>query len=496
MEAAEGGQYGNSDYISIDDVVRIFKMVKYWHPTNQKVILEFDHYKIEMFINNSRITIEQKNEKKNIEASEPPRILNGKVMLSMTFVTKNIAEMVNLSVIWVANEKTLKVNKSAYTVNKIRVNAYPNYTRIAIDVSKDFDFKIDKQISTRLSVAIPGGIIDIAACKWEDKDVLIKEIVAIQNKNEAMLYIDLKSKSLNYKSFLLTNPFRFVIDVIGDKAKIEKLETTLVTRHPEIDSTKITKIKETDEKAVKNVVQEEEKQGVVFKEKRPLSIVVIDPGHGGKDPGAIGPTGLKEKDVVLKISKELRNLLVKNLGIRVILTREGDYFIPLEERTRIANFNKADLFISVHTNASFKARSEGFEVFYFSAGMNIDPYALAVVKKENSVMKLEENKINKMSDIDIILYDVLQTEYVKESKEFAIFAQQAIDKKLSSKNRGVKQGPFFVLRNARMPSVLVESNFITNRKDEENLKKDTFLNEIARALFDSVVKYKKKIEKK
>ncbi|MBI4650739.1 N-acetylmuramoyl-L-alanine amidase [Candidatus Desantisbacteria bacterium] len=498
IDHAEIEEYDNKEYISIDDVVRVFRMVKYWHPNNQKLVLEYEKYSIEMIIDNTQIIVEKDNNKKIIEINDPPLIINGKIMVPMTFVYNNIASMAGKKILWDQKTKTLKVNKFVYNITNLRAQTYKNFTRIAIDIAKEMEYRIEKQISTRLSVIIPGGIADTLKCKSEINDALIKEIISFQNKDDAVIYIDFKDKASTYKSFLLTNPYRIVIDISGGegiKVKNEKYETTLpVVKAKDFNTTSI-QVKE-----VKEVKEEKQKISSISGGKqeetnKKISIIVLDPGHGGKDPGAIGPSGLKEKDVVLKIAKELKNLLVKHLGTRVILTREGDYFVSLEGRTHTANFNHADLFISIHTNASFKARSQGFEVFYFAAGMNIDPYALAVVMKENSVMQMEEKKSLQMSDIDIIVYDILQTEYVKESKNFAAIAQRALDQKLDNRNRGIKQGPFFVLRNARMPSVLVEASFITNRKDEENLKSNEYISKIARALYDSVIKYKKDVER-
>ncbi len=493
IEHIELEDYDKKEYIDIDDMVKAFKMVKYWHPANQKVIIEYERYKIEMFIDNPKIIMGKNDEKKILDMHDPLRIINGKIMIPLSFIYNNIAEITEMKIIWDPKEKILKINKFEYNVTNVRVHPYPNFIRVAIDITKELDYKVEKQLSSRLAISITGGIIDTNKCKITAEDNLIKEIVSFQNKDIAMIYVDIKDKSATFKNFLLTNPYRIVIDITGTKIK-EKVDTTLTVKpheSPAFIVEKEVKVKEKEITAQEKEPEEEKKSEKSTK----INTIVIDPGHGGKDPGAIGPTGLKEKDAVIKIAKELRNLIVKYLGTRVILTREGDYFVSLEERTHIANFNHADLFISIHTNASFRSRSSGFEVFYFSASMNIDPYALAIVKKENSVMRLEDNK-SKMNDIDIIVYDILQTEYVKESKEFALITQASLDIKMNNRNRGIKQGPFFVLRNARMPSILVESSFITNRRDEDNLRKDSHLNEIAKAVYNSIVKYKKKVEKK
>jgi len=177
----------------------------------------------------------------------------------------------------------------------------------------------------------------------------------------------------------------------------------------------------------------------VAEAKRPrVRTIVIDPGHGGKDPGAIGRRGTKEKDVVLKIAHKLAKDLHKNLKTRVILTRYHDIFLPLAERTAIANREKADLFISIHCNASLKSRTKGFEVYFLSDKAS-DEEAQAVANMENAVMALEEKK-EKGNELSSILWSLAMNEFMNESSELCSFVSSEVDRYLRIvENRGVKQ---------------------------------------------------------
>ncbi len=226
-----------------------------------------------------------------------------------------------------------------------------------------------------------------------------------------------------------------------------------------------------------------------------IDLVVIDPGHGGRDPGAIGRKGLKEKDVVLDIANRLSKKL-KQKGIKVILTRSRDEFIPLDERTAIANRNRADLFLSIHANAAFTRRANGFETYYVSEA--VDDHARAVAAIENSVLELERKGVRKKMDdtLHAILWDLAYTEFRVESIEWGEIVQQELNRKIRGENRGVKPGPFYVLKGAQMPSLLVEVGFISNVVEENRLRKSSYREKITEALADSILRYKRLYEKK
>ena len=225
-----------------------------------------------------------------------------------------------------------------------------------------------------------------------------------------------------------------------------------------------------------------------------INTVVIDPGHGGKDPGAISRYGTREKDIVLDISKRLKNCLQKR-GIKVFLTRDRDVFIPLRKRAAFANDKDADLFISVHANAARHSRARGFEVFYLSEATDDNARALATA--ENAVLKFEENT-NEGHDPSVsnqTLWDMTLTENRRQSRELADYICNKTSDELCMKKRGVKGARFAVLKGTRMPAVLVEVGFLTNRREENKLKRRSFREDIASAIADSIISYKNEYER-
>jgi N-acetylmuramoyl-L-alanine amidase len=218
--------------------------------------------------------------------------------------------------------------------------------------------------------------------------------------------------------------------------------------------------------------------------------IVIDPGHGGKDPGAVGRSGLKEKDVTLDIGIRLRRILKNQCKCRVLMTRTKDVSIPLEERTAFANTSNADLFISIHVNANPKRNAKGVETYFLSpARSRAEMYTAA---RENMVAMSNGNV--ESNDISFILSDMSNTDKINRSSEMAGDVQTALvrtlrSKKYKTKDNGVKSAMFYVLHGARMPSVLVETAFISNGPEEKRLKSAAFREQVASGIAHGVKKF-------
>ncbi len=214
--------------------------------------------------------------------------------------------------------------------------------------------------------------------------------------------------------------------------------------------------------------------------------IVIDPGHGGHDTGTIGPTGLREKDVVLDVGLRLKELLERKAGCDVVMTRSDDTFIPLEERTAIANAKAADLFVSIHANASGDRSARGIETYYLNFTSSSE--SLAVAARENAT---SQESVHQLQDL---IKKIALTEKIVESEEFARQVQKEVHRytaQLSGNqpDRGVKKAPFVVLIGANMPSVLAEISFLTNPRDEKSLRHGDYREKIAEALYNGILDY-------
>lgn len=225
-----------------------------------------------------------------------------------------------------------------------------------------------------------------------------------------------------------------------------------------------------------------------------IRTIVLDPGHGGKEVGAIGPNGLLEKDTTLAICQKLADRLSERLRARVILTRTDDSVVAHEERTSIANRYKADLFLSVHLNASLFRGAHGTETYFLSLDAS-DEQAKKVAERENlSSSGAEVIAPSSSSDLKLILWDLAQQENLKESSRFAEIIQDEMNSTMNTAGRGVKQAPFKVLIGATMPAALVEVGFISNPDEEAKLRSEEFQNSIADALVRAVERFKAEYE--
>ena len=225
------------------------------------------------------------------------------------------------------------------------------------------------------------------------------------------------------------------------------------------------------------------------KEKWEFKTIVIDAGHGGKDPGAVGYRGTKEKDIALDVAKRLEKKLSKNMNVKIIMTREEDIFLRLSERTKIANESNGNLFISIHTNAAEDRRASGFETFLI--GPNKNEAAVRVAARENAVLELEGKTGKNLTNEDLIQATIAQSAFASKSEQFASMVQKEIKKRVQSKDRGVKQAGFYVLMGASMPNVLVELGFISNPSEEKKLRSPQYRDQLATAIYRAVEQYQK-----
>ncbi len=227
-----------------------------------------------------------------------------------------------------------------------------------------------------------------------------------------------------------------------------------------------------------------------------IRTIVIDPGHGGKDPGAVGISKkLKEKDITLYIATKLKELLEKNLDVKVLLTRSKDEYVHLRNRTKFANSEKADMFISIHLNSARNKKATGIEVYYLSTAKTDE--ARAVEQMENSVVyKYEggEDAVEEYNSLDFLLADISMTEQLAESSDLANKLQTNLVTATKSEDRGVKQAGFYVLKGAYMPAVLIEAGFISNKDEEKKLNKKEHQDKIVKAIFHGIKSFKYQVD--
>ncbi len=225
-----------------------------------------------------------------------------------------------------------------------------------------------------------------------------------------------------------------------------------------------------------------------------LDTIIIDPGHGGRDPGAVSPWGMYEKTVNLEIGLELRRLLRRDGRFQIFMTRDDDRFLSLKERTRFANRYAGKLFISIHCNTARNRSARGFETFLLRTARN--EYALNVALKENAVVKLENapQEYDAMRTDNFILMSMAQAAFVQESAQFALQLKPHLAELIRPHSGGINQAGFYVLWGASMPAVLLEMGYLTNQRDHRLLKSDNGRKQLAHAIYNGILDFKRQYE--
>jgi len=357
----------------------------------------------------------------------------------------------------------------------LRFWSNPSYTRIVIDADNETGYthrllKKDPSIQKpqRLFVDLDNSRLGKDTTKKIPiNDNLLSDVRAGQYTLDAVrVVVDIKSFK-RYNIFSLKNPFRIVIDVWGIPKEVVKKRI--------LPSTKAKK----DKKMPASALAKQLALGV--------SRIVIDPGHGGRDYGAPGYLkGVHEKHVVLAIAKKLAQKIKERLGLEVIMTRKRDRHLTLEERTAIANTKNADLFISIHTNSVRDRRAYGIETYFLN--LATDNEAILVAARENAT------STKNISDLQTILNDLMHNAKVNESSRLATYVQESLyrymKKKYSRiKDKGVKQAPFYVLLGAQMPSILIETSFISNSRECKRLINTKYQDQLSEAIIKGIRKY-------
>ena len=364
-------------------------------------------------------------------------------------------------------QKTQKMVVKA-RVKEMRYWSYPQYTRVVFDLTGPVDYRERERSDPKRLVillehaGLPRGLGNQVL---RVEDGVIKRVRAVQHTPDSVqASLDLGDIS-HYRISTLTNPDRVVVD--------------LYSRVPDTRASKTNAIRKPVSKGLKTVSSSIEK----------IRRIVIDPGHGGKDPGAVGYKGLTEKEVVLDIALRLKKLITKNTDLEVLMTRQRDVFIPLKKRTVFANEKRGNLFISIHVNAEPTRRARGMEIY--TLGQATDPRALATAARENSLQKEALKSLEGVARV--MLTDLSTTRRQDQSLELAHATHLSFNKTMGAKynliDLGVKQAPFYILMNADMPSILAEVSFISNRAEGKRLATRSYRQRIALSLYEGIRSY-------
>ena len=376
------------------------------------------------------------------------RVKDGRWIVPKTFVTDVVPRLHgNIS-------PAASPREPSATLEEMRVRSYPSFTRVVLETSAPVAHRLDGVEGGALRVRVIG--LSGRSRTEEVSDGFVDTVKLSRAGDDSVVAIRFAGATGDVKVSALGDPPRLVLDVMrpGESGPRAAPPTA-----------------------------------------GPLRTIVLDAGHGGHDPGATGPGGLMEKDLVLDVTRRVAKLVEDRLDIKVLLSRDGDHFVTLKDRTSFANRERADLFVSIHANAHAAASQEGVETYFLSSEAT-DIAARRTAALENSVVQLEKPAAprggNSPTDLlRAVLWDLAQSDFLVESSRLAEVVQDSMTRALRIPNRGVKQAGFYVLGGAAMPAILVEIGFVTNPREEKRLRETKYRDEIARAIFAGVAEYKR-----
>ncbi|MGE5219424.1 MAG: N-acetylmuramoyl-L-alanine amidase [Chloroflexota bacterium] len=365
----------------------------------------------------------------------------------------------------------------AAQVTGLRLESAKDHTRVLLDLSQETKYDV-RRLKENPAMGMPARIyVDLKGAKLAlaskepiaVDDGLLRQVRIGQYSADVVRVVLDMERLRAYNTFMLPDPLQLVIDILPSKTAQETPGREVKAVPGPAPTPAVAKTKKSDTPLPNR-----------------LRKIVLDPGHGGKDPGAIGIGGVEEKNVVLSIAKKLARKLRQEMGVQVVLTRNDDRFVPLEDRTATANAEDADLFISLHMNASVNTEAKGIETYYLDN--TSDEAAIRLAARENSTSR------RNISDLQFILSDMTQNMKLEDSITLAHRLQGAAVEGMTKsmgevKDLGVKKALFYVLVGARMPSVLVEMFFITNRNEGRAMSRESYQDALVESLYAGIQKF-------
>jgi N-acetylmuramoyl-L-alanine amidase len=472
-----------AEYLSLTNLAKALKAPLERLPTHGRYQIRLEKSSILLTVGSPEVRLGRQK----VSLSESPRRMGRAVLAPLDLLPIALgARYGEGRVTWDPDARVARVTATPFSLRLLRFRTYGDHTRVVLEGTRRHDFVLkDDGTSGRVILEVKRGALSPSIRRIQVNDGLLASIEPRQLRRDSQIIIQGAGHLLWSRAFALEQPDRIVVDLLprlgqdgGSPGSVEKAAPARADpAEPAPRTAAPAKPLET------------------FPPGEIVRTVVIDPGHGGRDTGAVGPSGVREKDVVLDLGLRLKRLIEETLGLKVVMTRSDDVFVPLEQRTAIANRHKADFFISLHVNAAPKSRAVGFETYFLSREPS-DRGARASAVRENMVLNLEGVGQEEQRGLKAVLWDLAQTFYVRESSELAELLLNELGLILKVDNRGVKSAPFFVLIGAAMPSVLVESAFITNPHEERKLQREAYRQQVAEALLAGVEKFMERYERR
>jgi N-acetylmuramoyl-L-alanine amidase len=442
-------------YMRANDVARLFRATQFWNATSRKVVLGVGRTRFILTVDTRVVVIDGEP----VLLRKPVKYNSGFVMVPLEFILEVASHYTPWTFQWDPDRRTLAVAGFGFNIERIDFTSAANRTTATITMTEPLLYHMDANTPGLVRLKVYGGRVDTQLIARRESHGLIDGVRSEQTERDAYIYFAVQRNVARVRIDREEEPDRIVLVV--EKGELPEIPDA------EFEGSRIVEI--VDESTA---------------ERRSIEIktVVIDAGHGGKDHGKTGSGGLLEKDVNLLLARKIAERIKDELGLEVVLTRDDDRLLSLTQRTEIANEAGGDVFISIHCNSWFSERTGGFEAYFLSPARSESERALA--RYENTGSASGTNTPD--GDVDFIIWDLVQNEFINESSTFAELIQKSMSEHLSIRNRGVKQANFVVLQGARMPAVLVETAFLSNPVEERLLSNPDFHRDVADGMVEAI----------
>ncbi len=502
--------FENRPYISITDLARLSEAQLGWQAPSQQACLSKIRSLLCFSWKDSVVFFDGKKTKPSYNV----RFVDNQLFVAFDFVTSKYFEKFTRTELAFNSEKKELTQKIPVTLEIPPVENRGEYYSLSLPMASEDSYEVLKKAPNQLWLRMKGG--RTAGSSILEGDDVIQEIKIIQKRHSADMMVKLGGGSSSYdlnfdpaskKLNLLVrlrNPVETPETSKEEKSSFSQTEVPFVepplVSEPKVNAGPVAAIPAPPAteipKAVPLAIPTGKKVAIPSKSKdKNIRTVVIDAGHGGFDSGAMGVRGTLEKTINLRVAAAVADRLRKEKRLRVIMTRENDLFLPLDERTRMANEAGADLFVSVHCNSSVSAKHTGFEVYLLS-GEASDEAAASVARFENSVVALESKKGDGSEKLTELLASMAVNNYMNDSSELAAVICRGVRKTSAVKQTFVKEANFFVLRGAQMPSVLLELDYLSNPISELKLRSSRFASIVAKGIAQGVLEFADRQRKK
>ncbi len=477
---------GSQLYLDAKQVGELLGASVYWYPVSGRVELALRGRTLRFVVDSKEASAGGKT----LTMPVPVKVRASRAFVPLSFLeSADFEQWAGHDIRHNPKSKTLVIERQG-TVGPARVFSYAGRTRVSLELAPGATWKATARGTGGVDVVSDFGVTESEEAV-DVEDEVVDSYALKQEARLARLSVKFAGKRQKWKAAELENPRRVVVDVYAEgeevAQKVAQDDKPVVVTTADKPADVTTTVRPIGEKETATAKPATSAPAAPSARRR---VIVIDPGHGGKDPGAVGPRGTYEKDHNLAAALELARVLRERGDFDVILTRETDEFIPLSDRSELANSKDADLFISLHCNAASNKRENGFEVYSVSETAS-DPEAEKLAAAENAVLAYEGKSVEDET-AKLILLAMTKTEMINESAAFSALATKALDKRVDLANRGAKQAGFYVLRGTHAPAILVEMGFLTHSTEEAALGSRAFRRKLAEGLSAGIADYAKR----